>query len=181
MKTWIALLRGVNVGGSNTLPMRDLVATFERARLRAVRTHIQSGNVVFQSSKAAARLLENQIAGLISRRCGFEPGVIVLSARDLSGAISANPFAKAAVDNPKALHLCFLSKLPTKPDFDALTRLKAGREDFLLRGKIFYLLTPDGFGNSRLAARLEHFLGVGATCRNWRTVNQLLKMSDEIV
>jgi uncharacterized protein (DUF1697 family) len=69
----------------------------------------------------------------------------------------------------------------SNPDLDALTRLKAGKEAFALKGKVFYLHTPDGYGNSKLAAKVERALGVATTCRNWRTVNQLLEMSDEIV
>lgn len=179
MKTWIALLRGINVGGACIVPMKDLVTTLAGAGLSSVRTYIQSGNLVFQTPKGTQRALERQIAQLIEKRFGFRPPVMVLSGVELSEAISGNPFPQAIAE-PKSLHLCFLSEAPSNPDLDALTKLKADKEAFALKGQVFYLHTPDGYGNSKLAAKVERALGVATTCRNWRTVNQLLEMGDEI-
>jgi uncharacterized protein (DUF1697 family) len=179
LKTWIALLRGINVGGACIVPMKDLVTTLAGAGLSSVRTYIQSGNLVFQTPKGTQRALERQIAQLIEKRFGFRPPVMVLSGVELSEAISGNPFPQAIAE-PKSLHLCFLSEAPSNPDLDALTKLKADKEAFALKGQVFYLHTPDGYGNSKLAAKVERALGVATTCRNWRTVNQLLEMGDEI-
>jgi len=176
MQTWIALLRGINVGGNNKLPMKELVDIFERAGFRSVRTYIQSGNVVF-SSKARGHSLGTKIATDIQKRCGFQPKVLVLSDKELADAICGNPFPKATSD-PKSLHLCFLSEVASDPDLDALTALKAAKEAFVLKQKVFYLHTPHGFGDSKLAAKAERLLGVDLTCRNWRTVNQLMEMAD---
>lgn len=177
MKTWIALLRGVNVVGARKLLMKDLVAILQRAGLRSVRTYIQSGNVVFRSSRGSARVLAAEIGRLILKRVGFEPQVMVLSVRELAAAIRANPFPDADRDH-KSLHLFFLSERPPSPDLDALTRLKTGREGFALAGGVFYLYTPHGFAQSALHDKVERFLGVRATARNWRTVNQLLRMTE---
>ena len=176
MKTWIALLRGVNVGGARKLPMKDLVALLERAGFSSVRTYIQSGNVVFQSSKGTARALSTRIAELILKKFGFQSEVLVLSLRDLTEAIKGNPFPQAD-DDHKSLHLFFLSERPRDPDLKSLATLKSGREAFALVGAVFYLHTPDGFVDSKLAARAERLLGVQATARNWRTVNQLLQLA----
>jgi uncharacterized protein (DUF1697 family) len=176
VKTWIALLRGINVVGRRKLLMKDLTAMLERGGLRSVRTYIQSGNVVFQSAGGSARTLATQIGELIRRKSGFQPHVIVLSAAQLAGAIGGNPFPEAHADH-KALHLFFLSGRPTRPDLDSLTRLKAGREAFALKGAVFYLFTPHGFPQCALHDKVERFLGVPATARNWRTANQLLLMS----
>jgi uncharacterized protein (DUF1697 family) len=159
--------------------MKDLVTTLAGAGLSSVRTYIQSGNLVFQTPKGTQRALERQIAQLIEKRFGFRPPVMVLSGVELSEAISGNPFPQAIAE-PKSLHLCFLSEAPSNPDLDALTKLKADKEAFALKGQVFYLHTPDGYGNSKLAAKVERALGVATTCRNWRTVNQLLEMGDEI-
>ena len=175
-QTWIALLRGVNVVGRRTLPMRQLVATLERAGLRSVRTYIQSGNVVFQSTRGGARALAAQIARLIGRRFGFEPQVMVLSRAQLAAANRGNPFA-AAVAEPRSLHLFFLSARPVRPDLGTLTRLRSGGEAFALQGAVFYLHTPAGFPQSQLRAKIERCLAVHATARNWRTVNRLLAMA----
>ena len=176
MKTWIALLRGINVVGRRKLLMKDLAALLERGGLHSVRTYIQSGNVVFQSTHGTAATLAAAIGALIAKRAGFEPQVMVLSGRELAAAIAANPFPEAQRDH-KSLHLFFLSARPPRPDLDSLARLKVGREGFALTGKVFYLFTPHGFPQCALHDKVERFLGVHATARNWRTANELLAMS----
>jgi uncharacterized protein (DUF1697 family) len=175
MKAWVALLRGINVVGRNQVPMKALAAAFESAGFRSVRTYIQSGNVVFQSPGGTARTLGTRIARLILAEFGFEPHVMVISSEELAGAIRRNPFP-AADTNHKVLHLYFLAGSPKNPDLKALAQLDAGREEFVLRGGVFYLYTPDGFADSVLRSRVERCLGVAATARNWRTANELLKM-----
>jgi uncharacterized protein (DUF1697 family) len=179
-KTWIALLRGVNVVGRRQLLMKDLAAIFEGGGFTAVRTYIQSGNVIFRSAHGSARSLAAEIRALILKRAGFEPQVMVLSPRDLAAAVRGNPFPGADRDH-KSLHLFFLSARPPHPDLDSLTRLKRGREGFALEGRVFYLFTPHGFPQSDLHDKVERFLGVHATARNWRTANALLTISSTAV
>jgi uncharacterized protein (DUF1697 family) len=176
LRTWIALLRGINVVGRRQLLMKDLAAIFERSGFSSVRTYIQSGNVIFQSAHGTARSLAAEIAALILKRAGFEPQVMVLSPRELAAAVRGNPFPQADQDH-KSLHLFFLSARPPRPDLDSLTRLKRGREGFALEGKVFYLFTPHGFPQCELHDKIERFLGVHATARNWRTARQLLSMT----
>jgi uncharacterized protein (DUF1697 family) len=177
LKTWIALLRGINVVGKNKLPMKELAAALQRAGFRSVRTYIQSGNVIFQSPTGTPRTLGTRIARLILEEFGFEPQVMVMSAEELARAVRGNPFPGAHEDH-KSLHIFFLSGKPTKPDLESLSKLDAGREAFALKGGVFYLYTPDGFADSVLRSRIERCLGVHATGRNWRTTNELLKMLD---
>jgi uncharacterized protein (DUF1697 family) len=155
--------------------MKELAATLERAHFRSVRTYIQSGNVIFQSTGGTARTLANQISQLIQKRFGFAPETMVMSEAVLARAVRGNPFP-GAHENHKSLHLFFLAARPKKPDLDSLTKLDAGREEFALAGGVFYLYTPDGFADSVLRSRIERCLGVPATARNWRTANELLKM-----
>ena len=176
LKTWIALLRGINVVGRRTLLMKDLAAIFERGGFSSVRTYIQSGNVVFESARGSARTLATEIGALILEKSGFQPHVIVLSVAQLAAAVGGNPFPQADADH-KSLHLFFLSGRPARPDLDSLERLKVGREAFELRGAVFYLYTPHGFPQCALHDKVERYLGVDATARNWRTTNQLLAMS----
>jgi uncharacterized protein (DUF1697 family) len=178
LKIWIALLRGVNVGGNRKLPMKELVTLMEGAGFRSVRTYIQSGNVVFASPRGTARALATQIGQLIARKFGFEPQVLVIGAAELATAVRGNPFPQGQ-ENHKALHVFFLSETPVKPDIDLLEKVKAGKEGFALQGGVFYLYTPESFPDSKLAARVEKALGVPATARNWRTVRQLLDMCGE--
>jgi uncharacterized protein (DUF1697 family) len=175
MKTWLALLRGVNVVGANQVAMKALAAAFERAGFRSVRTYIQSGNVVFRSRSGAPRALQARISRLMLEEFGFEPRVMVISGEELADAIRANPFPDASKDH-KRLHLYFLAENPKNADLESLARVDAARERFALKGRVFYLYTPDGFADSVLRSRVERCLQVAATARNWRTANELLKM-----
>lgn len=175
MKTWLALLRGVNVVGRNKVSMAELAAAFERAGLEAVRTYIQSGNVVFGCPRGSKRTLSARIEELMLNGFGFAPHVMVLSEEDLARAVRGNPFPGAHRD-PKSLHLFFLSATPSNPDLNSLATIDAGRERFALKGDVFYLYTPDGFADSVLRSRFERCLGVAATGRNWRSSNALLEL-----
>lgn len=177
MDTWIALLRGINVLGRNKVPMRDLEDLLLDAGFRGVRTYLQSGNVVFQSARGTARTLPARIETLVLERFGFAPRVIVITAGELAAALRGNPFPDGA-RNHKCLHLYFLSQNPAVLDLGGLCRIDAGRDRFLLKGKVFYLYTPDGFAQSVLRPKVERCLGGAATARNWRTANELLKLAD---
>jgi uncharacterized protein (DUF1697 family) len=176
MNLYIALLRGINVGGSHMVPMKDLKLLFEKNGCVDVQTYIQSGNVVFRRADADAHRLAKQVAAAVSKRCGFEPRVLVLTRSELVRAAADNPFPDAE-GNPKSVHLFFLAELAKKADLKSMEALRARSERFALKGKVLYLHTPDGFGTSTLAARAERLLGVEATARNWRTVTTLLQMA----
>ena len=176
MSVWIALFRGINVGGRNSLPMKALAATLQAEGLSNVNTYIQSGNVTFGSNAGTASSLATRIARAVMQAHGFSPKVFVLAASDLKRAAAANPFP-AGETEPNRLHLFFLSEVPKSADLAAMNRLRAGREIFAIKGKVFYLHAPDGIGNSKLAAAAERHLRVDATARNWRTVLALLEMA----
>ena len=176
MKTCIALIRGINVGGKHKLPMKDLKALIEKIGCEDVQTYIQSGNVIFRSAVTDMTTLCRRITAGVSKSHGFEPRVLILTRAELERAAAGNPFPQAR-ENPKSLHLFFLADPPTKPDLQAAESLKTRTENFSLKGKVFYLYTPDGFGISKLGMRVEQMLGVAATARNWRTVTTLLDMA----
>src|SRR4030095_6324133 len=175
MATWIALLRGVG-GGIRPLPMRELAVALEGIGLKDVRTYIQSGNVVFSSAKSAARLA-GEIEGCIEKKFGFHSKTFVLSVPELQRAAKGNPFPQAD-EAPQTLHLFFLAKPAKAAQLDAMTELKAKSEQFVLKNKVFYFYTPQGFGISKLAAKAEGLLGRDATARNWRTVGKLLDIAN---
>ena len=175
MATWIAFLRGINVGGHGSLPMKDLVSLLEDHGCKNVRTYIQSGNAVFEATKVQATRLPKDIGAAVSKKRGFEPRMLVLSLADLEAVAAANPYPKATAE-PRSLHVFFLSEKPSAPDIEAMNRIKDTHEHFTLSGKYCYLHTPNGFGTSKLAARAERLLGVDATARNWRTVTTMLEM-----
>lgn len=176
MNTYIAFFRGINVGGNNPLPMKELVAAFESIGARKVRTYIQSGNAVCESAERNPALLSKQLSTEINKRCGFEPHVHILTLEALSKAIAENPFPEAVID-PSNLHLGFLSASPKSPNLEKLATLKKDSERFLLTDRVFYLHAPDGVGRSRLAANAEKLLGVPMTDRNWKTVCKVMEMA----
>ena len=172
MGRWIALLRGINVGGKNVLPMKELVRDLESLSLTAVKTYIQSGNVVFDAPRAKPGLLASRIGDVIHKRHGFAPDVLVLSQDQLQTIIAENPFPEAETE-PKSLHVLFPKSTPRAPDLEAMAQARAGSERFRLTDRAFYLHAPDGIGRSKLAHSVEKHLGVPATGRNWRTVLKL--------
>jgi uncharacterized protein (DUF1697 family) len=173
---YIGLFRGINVGGKNILPMRELVSILKEIGYENIRTYIQSGNVVFSSKKIIGPNAADEISREIERKIGFSPKVVILSAKQLQNSINNNPFP--TIDG-KALHFFFLESLPESPDIERLKLLKAKSEKFALKGRVFYLQAPEGVGRSKLAAAVEKSIGVPLTARNWNTVNKLSKMVEE--
>lgn len=176
MKTWIALFRGINVGGNNILPMKELVAELSKLGFEKVKTYIQSGNVVFQSSEASAEVLADKISKAVEASHGFTPKVLVLSVGELTRAIASNPFPEGESE-PKTLHLFFLAAAASDPDWDALRQVQTSTERFELVDRVFYLHAPDGIGRSKLAAKVEKCLGVPVTARNWRSAGKVREMA----
>lgn len=176
MQTWIALFRGINVGGNNILPMAQLRSDFESLGYEDVRTYIQSGNVVFPARSGTATSLGKRITKRIEEQHGFRPQLLVLAYDELLAATEANPFPDA-VSDPKTLHFYFLAKPAAKADLAALENARSPSEAYVLTDGVFYLHAPDGVGRSRLAASAEKHLGVATTARNFRTVEKVLAMA----
>lgn len=176
MKTYIALLRGINVGGRNSLTMHELAGILKDMGYAEVRTYIQSGNVIFRSATKCSSQTGAEIASRIADSHGFEPKVLLLERSELETAITNNPFKAAA---GKEMHFFFLDAEPRQPDLQKLTKLKSSSEGFKLLGTLFYLFAPDGIGRSKLAPAVERSLGVAVTARNLNTVNKLMSMIEE--
>jgi uncharacterized protein (DUF1697 family) len=178
MQTFAALLRGINVGGRNTIPMAELRSALTALGLEDVRTYLQSGNVVFRSAGGDRHELPARIEGQIAERCGVRPAVLLRTAGELEEMADNNPFLQLEGDHAK-LHVVFLEGSPTK----AAARLDPDRsppDRFSVRGREIYLHLPNGAGRSKLTIDyFERTLGVRATARNWRTVNQLLALAQD--
>jgi uncharacterized protein (DUF1697 family) len=178
--TWIALFRGINVGGNNLLPMKTLPALLAACGCTDANTYIQSGNAVFRSAETDPETIAARIGKAVEKRHGFEPRVLVLSPDDLARAMAGNPYAEAAAKAPKWVHLFFFSAgdAPPKAGLEKLKAWQTQGEQFTLRDKVFYLHTPNGFGTSKLAANVGRALGVDAiTARNWNTCEKVLEMA----
>lgn len=177
MQTWIALFRGINVGGRNKMSMAALASVLETTGCRSVRTYIQSGNVVFNSAFKSKRNLSTRLRDVTEAEFGFRPSILLLSDSDFRSAVAGNPFPDAIAE-PKTLHFFFLDAVPVAPDMDAIAKLASSTERYELIGTVFYLHTPNGFGRSKLAAGAERRLGVASTARNYTTIQNLLSMLD---
>lgn len=178
MRTYIALFRGINVGGHSKLPMADLVEILEGLGAKEVRTYIQSGNAVFRSGELDTVEFAQAIGLEVNKKCGFTPKILLLTAEDLDRAMDENPFPEPEGD-ASTLHLGFLAEEPENVNLEKLTSLKVESEHYCLTPKVFYLYAPDGVGKSRLAAGAEKIIGVDMTDRNWNTVCKLKEMIED--
>lgn len=176
MPSYLAFFRGVNVGGANKLPMKELVAILESLGCTNVQTYIQSGNAAFASGSRSRDKLAAQITAAIEQAKGFAPLVLLLRQPQLEAIAAANPYPAAEADH-KTLHLFFLTAKAKKPDLAALEKLQAADESFALLGDVLYLHAPSGIGRSKLAAKVDRYLGVPTTARNWRTVSTMLELA----
>ena len=172
MKT-IVLLRGVNVGGRNKLPMKTFAMALERLGGENVKTYIQSGNAVMDGAVGAA-----DVKAALKEHAGVSCHVFTLSAARLKKLAAASPFAREAAASGKSVHLYLLDAKPEKKAIGALAEQKKPREDFALAGDALYLLTPDGMAKSKIAERIDRVLKVTTTARNWNTVEKLLEMAE---
>jgi uncharacterized protein (DUF1697 family) len=175
MPTHIALFRGINVVGNNSLPMKELVEVLTELGCQNILTYIQSGNAVFDCKKRSMAVLAKSIGQLVEERRGFAPAVMLLTREELEKAARGNPFPDA-VSEPKSLHLGFLDSVPKKPNRKKLDELRTDSESYQLKGRVFYLHAPDGIGRSKLAAGAEKAIGVPMTMRNWRTVENVMEL-----
>jgi uncharacterized protein (DUF1697 family) len=176
--THVALLRGVNVGGKNILPMKDLADMFTAAGCTDVRTYIQSGNVVFKAGRTLAPRIPDVIAQSISLRFGYTVPVVLRTADDLRDVAQDNPFLSVGVD-VATLSVAFLAD---RPDAVRVARLDPNRsmpDVFAVRGREIYLRCPNGFAKTKLTnAYFDSVLATTSTARNWRTVLTLVTLAD---
>ena len=174
----VALLRGVNVGGANKLPMSDLKAIFESAGCVHVETIIQSGNVVFEAPAAIVNGLASLVAEQIRLRHGLRTPVILRSRADLRAIVDGNPFVRAGVDEA-LLHVMCLAARPAERDSAALDPHRSAPDEFIIDGKNIYLRLPNGVARSKLTnAYFDKALRTIGTSRNWRTIAKLCEATD---
>ena len=175
--TLVALLRGVNVGGKNRIPMTDLKSSLSSLGLEKVTTYIQSGNVVFGSPAGDARDIAAGIEQRIADVFGISVAVLLRTPAELGEIADNNPFVSGVADLSK-LHVAFLDGTPAA---DAVARLDPQRsppDAFSIRGRDIYLHFPNGAGRSKLTIDyFERLLAVRATARNWNTLTRLLAMT----
>lgn len=174
MGRYAALLRGINVGGKNMLPMKLLAELFSLAGCTEVVTYIQSGNVVFSASAAVAKRVGNAVSRGIEAQLGLRVPVVVRSAEEMAAVVRGNPFAEPV----GGLHVMFLGD---RPSADAVAGLDAERspgDRFVVAGADIYLALENGVARTKLTnAYFDSRLKTVSTLRSWRTVVTLAEMA----
>ena len=172
---YIALLRGVNVGGKNKLPMAALRDIFAEAGCAAVETYIQSGNVVFKAAPDLAERVPEIVTRCINQRFGDETAVVVRSREEMRQVAASNPFDTSG--EPRFLHVAFLENTPSAEAVAHLDPERSPPDAFAVRGRHVYLHYPNGVARSKLTNEyLAAQLQTVSTMRNWRTVLTLLEV-----
>ena len=176
MGRFVALLRGINVGGHNKVPMADLRVLAEGLGWSGVATYIQSGNLVFEAA-GKAEALETDLEAAIAERFGIEVAVIVRAASRWSGYVAGNPFPAAAEAEPNRLMLCLAKKTPLEDCGAALQEKARDGEAVRLVGETLWIHYPAGAGQTRLSpALIDRLAGSPVTARNYRTALKLEAM-----
>jgi uncharacterized protein (DUF1697 family) len=177
MPIYVAMLRGINVGGHKKIKMEDLRRSFEALGFKQVKTFIQSGNVVFKPGKLSPPNLTRKIEDKIASDFGHSVSVITRTSDEMSKAIDNNPFLRErGVDSTK-VHVTFLSESPDPSALKHVEALIRQPDRLKCLGKEIYLYLPNGMSQSSLwTTPWERMLGVITTTRNWKTVNSLNQM-----
>jgi uncharacterized protein (DUF1697 family) len=189
MASHVALLRGINVGGRNKVPMTDLREVVTSLGHTEVTTYIQSGNVLFSTADTDTAKLATALESAVAERFGIWSSVIVLSRDELAEVLASNPYPEE--QNPRLVHVVFLN---AEPPQDLLSRIataesaaaaKGSRDTIRAAGRALFLHTPDGYGNSELAQVMFRIVSapgkqkkpdLAATARNWATATKLLSL-----
>jgi len=175
MTTYIALLRGINVGGNNMVAMADLRALLTRLGFAEVKTVLQSGNVVFRARAQPTAKLETQLERELAKALGVTCEIHVRTADEWQAMVKANPYATQATSDPAHVHVtCFKTPLD-KAKVKTVQGEIAGREVLTADGRHLYMVFPDGMGTSKAAPLVAKRLP-GGTARNWNTVLKLASL-----
>jgi uncharacterized protein (DUF1697 family) len=172
----LALLRGINVGGNCSLPMKELAAIFAAAGASSVRTYIQSGNVIFEAGDPT--LVTAQVTGEIARVYGYPGRIVLRSAEELRRAYAGNPFARAGA-SIDTLNIYFLADQPAPEAVKALNPDRSPGDSFAVQGREIYLHLSNGMARTKLTnVYFDTQLKTVSTARNWKTVGKLVEMME---
>ena len=173
----VALLRGINVGGKNRLPMKELAAMFVDVGCEDVRTYIQSGNVLFRTEPTLGKDIPSLISASILSRFGYRVPVVTRTAQELQEIVQSNPFVETSAEADK-LHVVFLAELPDGGHVETLDPNRSPADEFAVLGREVYLYCPNGLARSKLTnSYFDSRLSTTSTMRNWRTVLKLLELA----
>lgn len=183
MTKYVALLRGINVGGHNKLKMAELRDALQPLGLQNIRTYIQSGNILFESSESE-EFLQQQIQETIQSTFTITSTVIIRTAEEFRSIVNNCPFSEqdladaSATATGESLHVALLSTVPTEENGANLLQYVSEKERCIIKGRDVYLLFHDSIRNAKLSQQLPK-LEVPATARNWKTMMKLATMVGE--
>lgn len=181
MPVFIALLRGVNIGGHNKISKQVLQQICRSLKLRDTQTYLQSGNIVFRTEHCDLASLSTRIRSAIERKAGFRPEVILRTIPELREAIARNPFADRRGLEPSKLAVTFLGSEPTKEALENVLKIKMAPEELRIERCHMYIYFPTGMARPSFSWPLiERILKIPLTSRNWNTVNKLLEMAESL-
>ncbi len=168
MHKFIVLFRGINVGGNNLLPMKELVPLLIKNGYEGVSSYIQSGNIVLKSFSDPVEKVQD----LVSKNFGFSPLLLALNEPAFSTSVLNNPYKDF---ESKFVHFYFCEN-DINLDMSKLNKYITSAEEYAVKGSVFYLHAPKGIGRSKLVANIESCLGQSATGRNLNTVKKISSM-----
>jgi uncharacterized protein (DUF1697 family) len=178
--TYIVLLRGINVSGQKKILMADLRSFLEGASFQNVQTHIQSGNIILESSISDTQKVAEKIKTLIKEKYGFDVPTLVRTRQYLIDVVNANPLVKQTETNSKKIYVTFLDKPPIVDIVGKLKAINYTPEVWVIHQDYIYFYSPENYGNAKMSNNLfEQKLKVSATTRNWRTINKLIELAGE--
>lgn len=178
MESYIALLRGINVGGQKKIKMADLRTLLGKLPFEKVETYVQSGNIVFKAKEKNVSNVEKMIEKAIQDAYDFEVPTLVKTPAELKHVLENNPFLNNPETATERLYMTFLKEEPAAERIEKLKTFDYSPEDYRLEGKDLYFFAPNGYGRAKMNNNFfENKLKVVATTRNWRTVNKLYEMS----
>ena len=174
---YVALLRAINLGRVNRVPMAELRSALTDAGFGDVATHLQSGNVVLRSGKRSTTAVAKEIERLVAAKFAVDADVMVRTAPELAKIVKGNPLARGR-SGRETLHVAFLKSRPPAAATRALTSRTFGGDEFVIRGTEIYLRYPNGVAGSKMNTGVfEGALGTPGTVRTWNVVTRLNELA----
>jgi uncharacterized protein (DUF1697 family) len=180
MSKYITMLRGINVGGQKKLRMAILREIYQSAGFWNIRTYLQSGNVVFETTEGNLSKLTSVIETLIQQTCGYQVEVFIRNPSEFKRILLNNPFLNDQNVEKNKLHVTFLYQIPSAAAWEKLIIPSGIPDEFEQGNQEIYLYCPNGYGRTKISnSFFERKLGVATTTRNWNTVQALYRLSGE--
>jgi uncharacterized protein (DUF1697 family) len=177
MSVYVSMLRGINVGGQKQIRMESLRGIYEDLGLIRVRTYVQSGNVVFESTEPNKTVLAKLIESHIEQISGYNIPIFIRQTDELKRILAGNPFINDRDVDTRKLHVTFLYHVPSEPWWSEMASPRDTTDEFARSEMAIYLFCPNGYAKTKLSnGFFERRLGMPVTTRNWNTVNALYKM-----